>query len=353
MKNLALFRIQKLQPYRPPLGSRRDYEGILLDFNERTLPPHKTVVEAAQKAGSQNLQVYPEYSELEKLIAEYAGVRPEQVMLSNGSDQAGEVIFRTFTDKDDKVIIPAPSFDMFFQNAGVIGNRIVSPLYDKATLSFPLKEILNVIDASIKLVVVCNPNSPTGTLVPSTDVEKIAQKAPNAIVFVDEAYFEFSGVSAVPLIKNYPNIIVTRTFSKAFGLSSLRVGYVIADEMYINEMLKVRSPYPVNVAGYEAAMEAMKNNSYMRDYVDEVVDKARPMVERFFQENKITFSTSSANFILFRPDNPDAVYQSLRKTGILLRPQNKPNIEGDLRLTIGTLQQMKKFCKIYKEEILS
>lgn len=353
MNNLALPHIQKMQPYKPPLDSRRDYKGLLLDFNERTQPIPEHLVKSVQKTLSKNLQVYPEYAELEKLVAAYAGVEPGQIMLTNGSDQAGEVILRTFTERDDKVVIPSPSFDMFFQNAGVIGCKIVSPLYDKSDMSFPLKETLGAIDDATKLAVVCNPNSPTGTLVSLEDIEKIAKKSPDTIIFVDEAYYEFSGVTAVSLIKKYPNIIVTRTLSKAFGLASLRIGYIVADEMYIKEMLKVRSPYPINAVGYQIAISAMQNIDYMKNYVGEIVDKSRLLIEKFFRKNKIAFYPSTGNFILFSPENPDFVFKKLRQTGILLRPQNKPNIEGSLRLTIGTFEQMERFCESYQREILS
>lgn len=353
MNNLALPHVQKMKPYKPPLDSRHNYKGLLLDFNERTQPLPEYVVKNAQKTLSKDLQIYPEYAELEKLVAAYADVENSQIMLTNGSDQAGEVILRTFTERGDKIVIPSPSFDMFFQNAGVIGGKIVSPLYDKSDMSFPLKEVLEAIDDSTKLAVVCNPNSPTGTLVSLEDIEKIAKKATNTIVFVDEAYYEFSKVTAVSLIKKYPNVIVTRTLSKAFGLASLRIGYIVADEIYIKEMLKVRSPYPVNAVGCEISISAMRSIDYMKNYVSEIVDKSRPLVEEFFQKNKIAFYPSAGNFILFCPENPDFVFKKLRQAGILLRPQNKPNIEGSLRLTIGTLEQMEQFCEIYQKEILS
>jgi histidinol-phosphate aminotransferase len=241
---------------------------------------------------------------------------------------------------------------MLYQCARVIGNKIICPLYRKNDLSFPLKEILNLIDGQVKLVVVCNPNNPTGTAVSIADIEKIAQKSNNAIVYVDEAYFEFSKNTAIPLIQKHSNIIITRTFSKAFGLASLRIGYVIATTEYITELLKVRGPYDVNMPAYYAACAVLEDRQNMEHYSNEVMKKAKPLVEKFFSENNVPFYLSNANFILFQPDNPEKVMKALIRAGVLVRPQNKQNIENTLRVTIGTTEQMKKFIEIYKSVVL-
>lgn len=353
MKNIALQRIQDMEAYNPPLSGRRKYDGILLDFNERTLSPSPKVQKVIQDLLKSNkLQVYPEYGELESKLAQYVGVDTNQILVTNGSDQGIDLIFRTFTEAGDTVIIPTPSFAMFYQSAQIVGNKILRPLYKKGDLSFPLEELLGVINKSVKLIVVCNPNNPTGTPVLITDIEKIAKRAPTAIIFVDEAYFEFSGITAVPLIKKYPNIIVTRTFSKAFGLPSLRVGYIVASKVYVQELLKVRGPYDVNMVAYTAALAAMDDLKGIKKYVSEVMTQAKPMVEEFFTEKKITFYPSSANFILFKSDN-DQLEQLLKENGILVRPQNKTNIENTLRLSIGTVAQMKQFIKVYQSMVLN
>ena len=336
--------------YKPPLDGRSKYDGLLLDFNERTKPPsRKVMVALGQFIKGQKLQVYPEYFDLEKRIAQYAGVKASQVMLTNGSDQGMDLIFRAFTEKGDKVIIPSPSFAMFFQWAQIVGNEMICPLYKKDDLSFPLEEVLALINEKVKLVVVCNPNNPTGTAASITDIEKIARQAKRAVVYVDEAYFEFSKITAVSLIKKYPNIIITRTFSKAFGLASLRIGYVMAREECLAEMLKIRGPYDVNMAAYFAAAAALQDRKSMESYTDEVMRKAKPLVEKFFTENAIPYFSSCSNFILFRPDHPAKIIKLLAQGGAWLRPQNKPHIGNTLRVSIGTVKQMKKFTEIYKK----
>ncbi|MBU4481343.1 histidinol-phosphate transaminase, partial [Patescibacteria group bacterium] len=332
---------------------RSEYDGMLLDFNERTQPPNRKASQVLEKfVKGKKLQAYPEYFDLEEKIAKYAGVSPEQVLVTNGSNQGIDIIFQTFTEKGDKVIIPGPSFTMFEQRAQVAGNKIIRPLYKKSGLSFPLEGVLDSIDEQVKLLVVCNPNNPTGTAVSLQDIERIARKAKKAIVYVDEAYFEFSKITAIPLLKKYPNIIITRTFSKAFGLASLRIGYVIAAKEYVAEMLKVRGPYDVNMAAYYLASAALQDKRALKKYVEEVMEKAKPLVEKFFTENNILFEPSAANFILFRPANAQRVWTLLAENGVLARPQNKKNIRGTLRLTIGTVKQMKKFLKIYQTKII-
>lgn len=352
MKNLALERIKKMKIYNPPLAGRRAFNGLLLDFNECTLPPSKKVQKAIEKfLKSNKLQLYPEYDGLEKKIAKYAGVDKKQIMVTNGSDQAIDLIFRAFTEKSDTVIIPSPSFAMFFQCAQIIGNKILSPLYRKEDLSFPLEEIFDMINKSVKLIIICNPNNPTGTLLSVKEIEKIATKATNTILLIDEAYFEFSGISIVSLIKKYPNIVVTRTLSKVFGLPSLRLGYVIASKTYINELLKIRGPYDVNMIAYTAALATLDDLKGIKKYINEVMNKAKPMVEKFFTKNDIKFYKSAANFILYKPTIKDEE-KILKENGFLVRPQDKINIEKNLRLSIGTVSQMKSFIETYSKVIL-
>ena len=353
MKNLALQRIQKMKSYNPPLSGRRAFSGLLLDFNERTLPPSRKALSAIQDfLRSNTLQLYPEYGALEKKMARYVGVDVDQIMITNGSDQGIDILFRTFTESGNTVVIPTPSFTMYDQSAQIVGNKIVRPFYTKKDLSFPLKELFGMMSKSVKLVVVCNPNNPTGTLIPIDIIEKIAQRAPNAIILVDEAYFEFSRVTAVPLINNYPNIIVVRTLSKAFGLPSIRVGYIVASRDYINEFVKIRGPYDVNMIAYTASLAALDDLKGTQKYVDEVMNQAKPMVEEFFTKNSITFYQSAGNFLLYRP-NQEQEETILKENGILIRPQDKTNIENTLRLSIGTVEQMKRFIQVYKNEILN
>lgn len=350
MNNYANKNIQKINSYSPPLEGRRNFESRLLDFNEKTIPASKSVIKALKELiKSDQIQIYPEYDDLCSKIANYAGVKKDQIMITNGSDQGIDLIFRTFTREKDKVIIPSPSFAMFYQCAQITGNKLIMPIYNKDG-SFPTNQVIKSIKTGTRLVVICNPNNPTGTAVELKDIKKIIQKALefNAVVYVDEAYFEFCKITAAKLIDKYPNVIITRTFSKAFGLASLRIGYAISSRQNISEMLKIRGPYDINMPAFVAAKAALADLKSLNKYVDEVMNKAKPMVEDFFKKNNIEFYPSRANFLLFRMENSSMLVNKLKNLGFLTRPRDGKGIEGTIRVTIGTVSQMKKFINQFK-----
>lgn len=350
MNNLANSAIQKMGTYVPPLAGRWDFEGILLDFNERTIPVCPAVRDALLTyVNDSRFHLYPFYSDFSKRIANYAGVSENQVLASNGADQGIELCFRTYTKPGDKVIIPGPSFAMFAQCAGVQGNEILSPEYDVNDMNYPLEKVLSLVDENVRLIVVCNPNNPSGTLLSLEGIECLLNAAPNALILVDEAYFEFSGLSAVPLIEKYSNLAITRTFSKAFGLCSLRIGYVLSQAQNIQELMKVRGPYDLNMAAYAGVCASLENVDDMRAYVEEVMTRAKPLVEVFFKEEGVPYYPSQANYILFRPWDKQAVFEALKANGFMTRPQSGVNATDCIRVSIGTREQMERFIAVYKK----
>lgn len=354
MSNLANSAIQKMGTYVPPLAGRWDFEGTLLDFNERTIPVCPAVRNALTNyAAHSRFYLYPFYSDFSKRIAEYAGVSEDQVLPSNGADQGIELCFRTYTKPGDKVIIPGPSFAMFAQCAGVQGNEILTPEYDVKDMSYPLEKVLDLVDENVRLIVVCNPNNPSGTLLDLEGIECLLKAAPKALILVDEAYFEFSGVSAVPLLKTYSNLVITRTFSKAFGLCGLRIGYVLTQAQNVSELMKVRGPYDLNMAAYAGVCASLENLDDMRAYVEEVMTRAKPLVEGFFKENGVPFYPSQSNYILFRPWDKQAVFEALKENGFMTRPQSGVNATDCIRVSIGTREQMQGFIDAYKKFCLT
>jgi len=364
--------IKKMEEYKPPLEGRASKKYLLLDFNERTSAPSLKVKRALKNfIDKDKLQTYPEYGDLDKKIANYAKVRDSQVMVTNGSDQAIDIIFRAYVGERDKVIIPSPSFAMFYQSAEIQGANILKPFYKKdsapeprrnrlaatlqgkqvrcgASLSFPLKETLDLINTRVKprsresryrakLIVICNPNNPTGTPLPIKDVEKILRKAKKkgAAVLHDEAYFEFCGITDKSLVAKYDNLYITRTFSKAFGLPSIRAGYVLSQKKNIQELLKIRGPYDVSMFAKTAILAALNNAKYMKDYVGEVMKKSKPRFEKFLRERRITFFSSAANFLLVKIPHSEKTYKTLKSQGILVRPREGPNINKTIRISVG------------------
>lgn len=332
-----------MQRYSPPLEQHAKFEGLRLDFNERLAPLPVKVIDAIRSFDPQRFMVYPSYGDLVEKIAKYAQVDANSLMITNGSDQGMELIFRTFVSAGDKVVIPSPSFAMFYQVSRIQGAEIIKPNY-KSDGSFPLEEVMELLKQKPKLVIICNPNNPTGSLLPLEKIETILRAASGTLVYVDEAYFEFSGVTAVGLIQKYPNLFVTRTFSKAFGLAALRIGYLMSCKANIDEMLKVRGPYDINQIAVVAADASLKTLPELKQYCDEVMKEAKLFTEKFLRKKGIEFFPSGANFIYFK--EPFARFSDkLEESGILIRPQ----ADGYARVTIGTLTQMQRFVEFLNQ----
>jgi histidinol-phosphate aminotransferase len=343
--------IARMKAYNPPLEGRSAGDYLLLDFNEMTTETSPKVKCALREfIDSGRLQKYPEYGNVEGRIAEYAGVKSEQVMITNGSDQGIDIVFRAFLGEGDRVVIPSPSFAMFYQSAQIQGAQISEPTY-REDMSFPLEEVLAAIDDSLQLLVVCNPNNPTGTPVSLSDLESMLLKARDTGVAVlhDEAYFEFAGITGKELVDEFDNLFILRTFSKQFGLASLRVGYAISQEQNIRELLKVRGPYDVNMLAKAAVTGALDDVDYMRRYVEEVMERSKPMLELFFRDHGVKYWPGAANYLLVKPRNQKKTVEFLKSSGILVRPRRGPNIDGTIRVSIGTMADTERFIQAYRK----
>jgi len=353
---MAKFRenIRKMSHYKPPLEGRASKDYLLLDFNERTIEPSQKIKDALKKfIDSGRLQVYPEYGDLEAKIAQYAGVKIGQVMVTNGGDQGIDIVCRAYLDPGDKIIIPFPEFAMHYQSAGIQAAGILEPRY-KEEGKLPLEEILELMgDEKVKLIIFSNPNNPTGIFTPVEDVEKILKgaKEKDIAVLHDEAYFEFSGLTAKDLISKYDNLYIMRTFAKAFGLVSARAGYLISQEKNIQELLKIRGPYDVNMFAKTAILAALEDKKYMEDYVKEVMEESKPKLEKFLKEKGIFFYPSAANFLLLKVLNPEELIENLKSKGILIRPKKAPDGKEAIRVSIGTVKDTERFISTFNEVI--
>lgn len=342
--------IKDMQPYNPPLEGRTKEGYLRLDFNERTIPPHPLVKEAVgQYMGRGEFQVYPEYGDLDNVIADYIGVKLPEVIATNGSDQAIDIIYRATVDREDGVILPVPTFAMLEQSARIQGAKLVAPRYKGENLDFPFDEVMDAIKLGIKLVVICNPNNPTGTTLSKDKSEAIIKKAKeaDAAVLVDEAYSEFAAeLTVVDLIDKYDNLFVTRSFSKVMGISGLRAGCVVSQEENIKELRKIRGPYDINMAA-AVAMKALRNPEVVDDikkYVSEVMNVSKPLLEEFYRQNGIKFFPSGAGFHLLEDKE---LYEFLESKGILVRPRSDPH--GTVRVSIGTREDTRKYLETLNE----
>lgn len=348
-------RIKKISRYKPPIEGRSEKNYLLLDFNERTIGPSKKVKEALKKfIDSDRMQVYPEYGVLEDKIAGYAKVKRGQAMVTNGGDQGIDVVFRAFVDPGDKVIIPYPEFPMHYQSAGIQGTEILEPKYKKDG-KLPLDEILDLIDdKTVRLIVFSNPNNPLGTLTEVADVEKILRKAKekNIAVLHDEAYFEFSGTTAKDLIEKYDNLYIVRTFAKAFGLVAARAGYVLSQEANIQELMKIRGPYDVNMFAKMAVLTALQDQKYAKEYIKEVMEISKPKLESFLKEKDIFFYPSESNYLFLKIDSPQDIIEKLKKKNILVRPKSGPDGKPGIRVSIGKLKNTNQFIKALNDILM-
>lgn len=345
--------IAAMSAYSPPLEGRDPAEHLLLDFNERTLPISEPIRRALiEYINSGKMQMYPAYGDISARIAAYAGVAAEGVMLTNGSDQGIDLIIRSACREGDQVIIPAPSFAFYKQCAQVENVDIVEPAYTRAK-SFPTAEVLAAITPRTRVVVIANPNNPSGTVVAREDIIAIAKAVPKAAILVDECYFEYSRVTVCDLVQQYPNLLITRTFSKTWGLPSIRLGYIIASAENIRVLMNVRGPYDVNQLAVVAVQAALNHPDYTDNYVREVMDDAKPLLEDYLERAGIDYWPSRANFLWIFPSQPERLAELLQNQGILVRPKSHMDGQLGLRITIGSCEQVQQLIEALSKALMS
>lgn len=341
-----LFRkpILNMQPYAAPLEGRMNKGYLLLDFNERTTPPHPRVLEEIRSyIRKGNLQQYPEYGDVNEVVADYTRVKPQELIVTVGSDQGIDMVFRALVSEGDRVVIPTPTFAMLEQSARIQGAKIIAPRYKGQDYEFPFSEVMEAIRFGVKLVVICKPNNPTGTPVSRKQSEQIITKAAEvgAGVLSDEAYHEYAPeYTVIDLINAYPNLFVTRTFSKTMGIPSLRAGMVVSQRQNIEELKKIRGPYDVGMLTV-VALQSLRHKEVREDiraYVDEVMRVSKPMIEAFYKKHKVPFAPSAANFHLLKVPH---LYKFLKARSILIRPRADP--PGTVRVSMGTKEDARRY----------
>jgi histidinol-phosphate aminotransferase len=340
--------VKRIRNYEAPEEGR---EGKLrLDFNENTLGCSPAVLKALRNVTPEQLAMYPEYENSIGRLAAYFGVRPSEMLLTNGVDDALRLLMEVFIEPNDSVLVPEPTFSMYRFFSQVAGARIISVRYDEE-MNFPLEATLRELRRSPHILFIANPNNPTGTLVDEASLARILDAAPRTLVLVDEAYFEFSGLTALHWIRQRPNLIVSRTFSKAAGLAALRLGALFAREDVISAMRRAFTPYPVNSLALVAAEAAVKDERFLRDYVQEVLE-SRSRLERGLEQVGARVFPSAANFVLadFGAGGTRLV-KRLARRGILVRDRaSEFGRDGFMRITAGTVSQTQRLLKAIKEE---
>ena len=334
--------------YKPPLEGRNPKEYLLMDFNESPEPPPPSVGRALQDYLVEgNLHVYPHYGSFCEELGQYVGVSAAQLLLTNGSDQGIDVILRSMLDPGTNLVIAIPGFTMFKQTVDTIGADFIGAPYP-ADFAFPYEKVRQAVNPNTRVIVVINPNNPTGTSAPLEQVEALLKEFPDCAVLVDEAYYEFTGQTCLHLLNQYPNLVVLRTFSKAFAIPALRLGYVVAKEEFINELLKIRGPYDVNMAAIVAARALLQDPQPWKELVRHLMKEVKPTLENFFQENEIKFYPGEANFMLVEPkDGAGLAVNYLKDQGILVRPM-RPPLEKCFRINMRSIGETEKFMSVFK-----
>lgn len=339
--------VAEMSAYHPPLDGRVERDYLLLDFSESTQPPAPHVAEAIRAyVETGRLRLYPAYGRFQERLAAYAGVAPAQALLTNGSDSAIQLITHVLLEAGDEMVMARPGFFVTEACARSAGARVIAPEYPRADMAFPLEAVLAAVTPRTRLIVVVTPNNPTGTTASLAQIETILRAHPDVPVLVDEAYYEFCGQTAVPLLARHDNLVITRTFSKAFALAGLRLGYALSNPAFIAELSKVRIPYDVNSLAVVAAEAQLDRPQAWQAYVAEVVQRAKPRVERFLREHGVFFYPSAANFLLVRPDDARAAAEFLKAHDILVRPQ-RPPVDDCFRMSIGTVAEMQRFMEVW------
>ncbi|HNW83286.1 MAG TPA: histidinol-phosphate transaminase [bacterium] len=349
--------IKEIQPYATISSRNKILSGeshnklapLKLDWNESTLPPSKAVKKAIKDSveNDQNiLNWYPElYSNsLRVKLGEYCNRTAEEILVTNGSDDALELICKVFLDPDDQVLVPYPTYTHFITYVQSRGADL-----RKVELADPFKtditSILSNVTPDTKLIYIVNPNNPTGVLLSKKQISTICTIASHSIVIVDEAYFEFAGETVMDLIDSNPNLIITRTFSKAWALAGLRIGYLVTNSGLIDQLAKVLNPKSVSVMAQVAAFAALSDKKYMENYVFEVSVSKKMLLDFFVRFNVKAFD-SHANYIMVQHPELNTLLEKMESENIFVRDRSSfKNLPNFFRITLGNISQTEELIR--------
>ncbi len=364
--------VETLQAYSAPLEGRR---GLLrLDFNENTVGPSPRVVEAIRAMPADHYAIYPEYDGLRQAVVTAitaqaglaaSGLQPAQVALFNGVDAAIHAVFHAYGASGDRLLTTSPTFGYYTPCARMQGMEIEAIPYQLPGFLFPLEQIrasLSGLDGAgrpPRLLLICNPNNPTGTRLAAAAVLELAAAAPDTLVVVDELYEAFTGDSVLPLLLEgagaggdpfgaLPNLLVLRSLSKTAGIAGLRIGFAIGAAEVVDRLARVSGPYDVNSFAVTAAFAALADQAYVDNYVAEVL-RAKAWLLEQLRQSGLRHHADGGNYLLIWPKIPaEQMEQNLRQAGILVRSMaGKPLIDGCLRVSIGSQAQMRQFWQAW------
>jgi histidinol-phosphate aminotransferase len=334
-------------PYTSPTGSRAD--KVRLDLNENSWGCSPRVMEALRSLDWRQVSIYPEYEGLVRQLVDKLGVGRRKILLTNGADDAIRCIADVYLEQGSHVVLPVPTFTVYAQYCQLREADVQEvPFHDD--LSYPVDGILRAISHKTRMIVLVNPNNPTGTCLEGEQLSAILDAAPHAVVILDEAYCHYAGETHVGLVEHYPNLMVLRTFSKVYGLAGLRLGLVVSAASNVESLSRVNPPFAVNSLAVVAARAALEDEGWVERVVEEV------QVEKEFLRQRlaalgIESRDTRTNFLLARTgDWTELVWERLAARGILVKElRDCPLLDRHLRITIGRRQENEELVQALKE----
>jgi len=335
----------EIRSFTPYNANQQPYR-IKLDANES---PFNMPIEVRQKLAdfilkNPQLNLYPDTDsiELRKAIGEHWNVSEEGIIVGTGSDQLIQVITNVFVGNEDKVLYPVPSFSMYRDSCLIAGGVAVKYLLDPIDkYKYSKETIINAYEnEQPKIIYICNPNNPTGNLMQIDEILEVVRYCQKSIVIVDEAYAEFCDTTVIPYIEEYQNLLVLRTFSKAYGLAGVRCGYSISSKNLANAINLARPPYNISsLSQYVAQLVLMEKDQIYKNTTF-LVEQREWVAGELAKIKGVEVFNSSANFILIKIENCKEVYKKLCEKGIFIRSfGSAPLLEGCMRISIGTHEQ--------------
>ncbi len=331
-----------------------DMKYIKLNTNESPYPPSRETIEAISYDEGSRLNLYPDPTcgVLKEALAKRYGLNSENVFVSNGSDDILNFSFMAFAGGREKAVFPDVTYGFY---------EVFCKLHHVDFIKVPLCEDFTIcIDDYTKnssMVVIANPNAPTGILLSLTEIEKIVSSNFNHVVVIDEAYIDFGGESAVSLVKKYDNLLVVQTYSKSRSLAGARLGYAFGCKELILDLEKIKystNPYSINRLTLNAGISSINSDDYYVANCKQII-KTRDFTKKALEELGFYVTDSYANFLFAKKDGVDGgwLYKQLRKNGVLVRHFTADRIKDFNRITIGTPEHMKKLIEITKSIVNS
>lgn len=346
----SIYSIKPYVPGKPIEEVEREYgiSGVIkLASNENPLGPSSAVLDAVRKAVTRIFN-YPDSNcyYLKRELANFFNLSENNFIIGNGTDEVIKMLGETFLEEEDEVIYPWPSFSEYIFASKLMGAKPI-PVHLTEDFKYDFKHFMDQISSKTKLIFICNPNNPTGTIAEKEEVRDFIEKVPSDIlVVIDEAYDEYatdpSYSSAFDMIKSKNNVVVLRTFSKIYGLAGLRVGYGMSSPEIISLLNRVREPFNVNLLAQEAAAAALKDQEHVRHSKDLIIE-GKHYLYKEFKRLGLDFVSSETNFIFvdIKVDSTE-IFKDLLKEGVIIRTGDIFDHPTYIRVTVGTAEQNKR-----------